>query len=107
MSAAKLVYADESGQIYDHPHLEMAGVSGGTWQRVDDSCLIVLPPGSELFLLPERFPVGYDRKKQRFVRLVEDPNDDTREVQAVAAFMAPAHTQILTAVYQRAQNAPV
>ena len=107
MSAAKLVYADESGQIYDHPQLEMAGVSGGAWQRVDDSCLIVLPPGSELFLLPERFPVGYDRKKQRFVRLVEDPNDDTREVQAVAAFMAPAHTQILTAVYQRAQNAPV
>ncbi len=107
MSTAKLVYADESGQIYDHPHLEMAGVSGGSWQRVDDSCLIVLPPGSELFLLPKRFPVGYDRKKERFVRLAKDPNDATREVQAVAAFMAPAHTQILTAAYQSAQNAPV
>lgn len=107
MSVAKLVYADESGQIYEHPHLEMAGVSGGTWQRVDDSCLIILPPGSELFLLPQRFPVGYDRTKKRFIRLVKDPNDNTREVQAVAAFMAPAHTQVLTAVYQRAQNAPV
>jgi pyruvate-formate lyase-activating enzyme len=107
MSAARLVYADEAGQIYDHPYLEMAGMSGGTWQRVDASYLIPLPRGSELFLMPERFPVGYDRKKQRFVRLEQDPHDHMGKVQAVAAFMAPAHTQILTAAYQRTQNAPV
>jgi wyosine [tRNA(Phe)-imidazoG37] synthetase (radical SAM superfamily) len=107
MTTARLVYADDSGQIYDHPNLEMAGASGGTWQRLDDSYLIPLPPGSEFFLLPDRLPVGYDRYKKRFVRLEKDPNNHRRKVQAVAAFMAPAHTQILSAAYQSEQNAPV
>lgn len=107
MTTARLVYADDSGQIYDHPNLEMAGASGGTWQRVDDSYLIPLPPGSELFLLPDRLPVGYDGNKKRFVRLEKDPNNHRRKVQAVAAFMAPAHTQLLTAAYKNKPNAPL
>jgi wyosine [tRNA(Phe)-imidazoG37] synthetase (radical SAM superfamily) len=107
MTTAKVVYSDDSGQIYDHPYLEMAGSSGGSWQRVDDTFLIPLPPGSELFLLPERIPVGYDHNKQGFVELAADPHDPQREVQAVAAFMAPAHTQLLTAAYQKKQNAPL
>ncbi len=107
MTDARMVYADQSGQIYDHPYLEMAGMSGGAWQRVDNSYLIPLPPGSELFLLPDRVPVGYDRTKQRFVRLDRDPTDPMQKVQAVAAFMAPAHTQILTAAYQRREKAQV
>ncbi len=64
MKTARLVYADESGQLYDHPYLEMAGSSGGRWKEVEDDILIPLPPGSELFLLPDRMPVGYDRKKK-------------------------------------------
>ena len=107
MTTARLVYADESGQLYDHPYLEMAGSSGGSWTRVEDDLLIPLPPGSELFLLPRRLPVGYDRKKGQFVRLEEGPYTSQSKVQAVAAFMAPAHTQILTAAYHSEQNAPV
>ncbi|MDH3801039.1 MAG: radical SAM protein [Deltaproteobacteria bacterium] len=107
MTTAKLVYADDSGQIYDHPYLEMAGSSGGSWQRVDDTFLIPLPPGSELFLLPDRVPVGYDRDNQRFAKLGEISLDPGQTVQAVAAFMAPAHTQILTAAYHSEDNAPV
>jgi pyruvate-formate lyase-activating enzyme len=107
MTSARLVYADESGQLYDHPYLEMAGSSGGRWAEVEDDILIPLPAGSELFLLPHRFPVGYDRKKKRFVRLGVDPHNPQKKVQAVAAFMAPAHTQTLTAAYHSEQNAPV
>lgn len=107
MTTARLVYADESGQLYDHPYLEMAGSSGGRWTRVEDDILIPLPPGSELFLLPHRVPVGYDRKKKRFVRLGENPHNPQGRVQAVAAFMAPAHTQILTAAYRSEQGASV
>ena len=107
MTTAKLVYADDSGQIYDHPYLEMAGSSGGSWRQVDESFLIPLPPGSELFLLPDRVPVGYDRDRQRFAKLEENPLDPGKKVRAVAAFMAPAHTQILTAAYHSEANAPV
>jgi hypothetical protein len=90
MTTAKLVYADDSGQIYDHPYLEMAGSSGGSWQRVDDTFLVPLPPGSELFLLLDRVPVGYDRDNQRFAKLGESSLDPGQAVKAVAAFMAPA-----------------
>ena len=107
MTTARLVYADESGQMYDHPYLEMAGSSGGSWTKIEDDVLIPLPPGSELFLLPLRLPVGYERKKKRFVKLEEDPHNSQSKVQAVAAFMAPAHTQILTAAYHSEQNAPI
>lgn len=107
MTTAKLVYADDSGQIYDHPYLEMAGSSGGNWQQVDEGYLVPLPPGSELFLLPERVPVGYDRGNQQFVGLQEDPLNPGGRVRAVAAFMAPAHTQILTAAYLSEDKAPV
>jgi pyruvate-formate lyase-activating enzyme len=107
MGAAKLVYADESGRIFDHPFLEMAGSSAGKRQRVYESCLIPLPSGSELFLLPGRLPVGYDSRLKRFVVLTEDPYRSNGKVQALAAFMAPAYTQILSAAYESDRDAPV
>jgi wyosine [tRNA(Phe)-imidazoG37] synthetase (radical SAM superfamily) len=107
MTTARLVYANESGQIFDHPHLEMAGSSGGSWKQVEDDILIPLPPGSELFLLPHRIPVGYDRTKKRFVKLGEDPHNPQSKPQAVAAFMAPAHAQILTAAFHSEQKAAI
>jgi wyosine [tRNA(Phe)-imidazoG37] synthetase (radical SAM superfamily) len=107
MTTARLVYANESGQMFDHPYLEMAGSSGGRWKQVEDDILIPLPPGSELFLLPHRIPVGYDRKKKRFVKLGEDPHNPQSKAQAVAAFMAPAHTQILSAAYHSKQKTPI
>jgi len=107
MTTAHLIYADKSGQIYDHPYLEMAGSSGGKYRRVEADFLIPLPAGSELFLLPDRIPVGYDRNKRRFDRLLEDPYNPNHKVHAVAAFMAPAHTQILTAAYESKSDAPV
>ena len=107
MTHARLIYADAAGQIYDHPYLEMAGASATTWKRIDDDHLIPLPPGSDLFLLPDRYPVGYDPEKGRFVALDKDPNNSRMNVQAVAAFMAPAHTQILTAAYRKEKKAQV
>jgi len=107
MTAAKLVFADESGQIFDHPRLEMAGASAGTWVRVEGSALIPLPPGSELFVLPGRLPVGYDPRRRRLEAVEANPYTPRGRVQAVAAFMAPAYTQILGAAYQSERNAPV
>jgi wyosine [tRNA(Phe)-imidazoG37] synthetase (radical SAM superfamily) len=104
---AALVFADESGRIFDHPYLEMTGASGGSWQRVEEDGLIPLPSGSELFVLPGRVPVGYDRTLDRFQVVGEDPYAPGGKIQAVAAFMAPAYTQILSASYEQKENAPV
>jgi pyruvate-formate lyase-activating enzyme len=107
MAGARLVFADESGQIFDHPSLEMAGASAGTWERVEGGALIPLPPGSELFVLPGRLPVGYDPECGRFEVVGENPYGAGGKIRAVAAFMAPAHTQILAAAYQSERDAPV
>jgi pyruvate-formate lyase-activating enzyme len=66
-----------------------------------------LPEGSELFLLPDRFPIGYNPAAKRFQVLSADPWNPYRKTQAVAAFMAPAHTQIYSAAYETLTQAPL
>jgi pyruvate-formate lyase-activating enzyme len=102
-----LVYADAKGNIFDWPELEMAGRSGAKWRRPEPDEWIPLPGGSELFLLPARLPIGYNPSRKRFEPLSRDPYDDSHAVQAVAAFMAPAHTQIYSAAYQTLPDAPL
>ena len=64
-----------------------------------------LPQGSELFLLPDRLPVGITRSGD-FEVLEYDPQNPGKRVCAVAAFMAPAHTATFSAAYQTLPNAP-
>lgn len=103
-----LVYADSEGRIYDLPGLKMAGRSGRVLHPVDLKDLIPLPQGSELFVLPDRLPVGWDQDRDDMVVLDKDPADAKRNVGAVAAFMAPAYTQTaLAAFYRSGLDIPV
>lgn len=99
-----LVFADSSGRILDLPEMEALGSSAGRWVRPDPEDWIPLPPGSELFLLPGRAPVGYDPRKRRFEVVTDTPYG---EISAVAAFTAPAYTQSFSAAYRSRQDAPV
>lgn len=102
-----LVYADADGNIIDWPALEMAGTSGRAYQRPGTGELIPLPPGSELFLLPERLPVGFNPAKREFEVLSTDPFNPAKSVRAVAAFIAPAHTQLYSTAYKSLPAAPL
>ena len=104
--ATKLVYADSQGQIFNHPYLLLTGRSGREFYRLADQDLIPLPPGSDLFVLPGRRPVGYDSRRRRFVTAGDDRALDA-STQAVAAFMAPAHTMAYLAAYKTLPDAPV
>ena len=99
-SLPSLVYCDQSGNIRDFPDLGMAGMAHGRYLVPDLEDLIELPPGSELFTLPDRLPVGIDRASGEPNLLTEDPRFPGRRVFGAAAFMAPAHTSTLTAAYQ-------
>ncbi len=107
MDRPRLLYATEEGKIFDHPELEMVGGSAGELHTLRESELIPLPPGSELFLLPNRLPIGFNRRTHTFEILEADPLTPSKRVHAVAAFMAPAHTQTLSAAYHRMPAAPV
>ena len=101
-----LLYADARGNILDCPDLEAVGSAAGRWQRLPAGEWLALPQGSELFLLPGRLPVGYNPSTGKFQVLDRDPRDG-EPVSAVAAFLAPAHTQLSSAAYVRAGEAPL
>ncbi|MDH4321959.1 MAG: radical SAM protein [Desulfobulbaceae bacterium] len=105
-----LVYANQHGEIKDFPELEMAGRSGSHYLRPDPLDLIPLPEGSELFVLPGRKPVGFEPGSDEPSLLADNPHDPDEEIQAVAAFMAPAHTAVHTAAFVKnvdAQTLPL
>ena len=104
--AARLVYADSQGRIFNHPYLHLAGRSGREFYRISDQDLIPLPPGSDLFVLPGRRALGYDSRQRRFVTAGEGPGL-ADAAQAVAAFMAPAHTMNFLPAYKTLPGAPV
>jgi wyosine [tRNA(Phe)-imidazoG37] synthetase (radical SAM superfamily) len=101
-----LVLADRRGEISDFPSLTMAGMSNGRYLQPDLHDLIPLPEGSELFVMPGRLPVGFDPDKAEPLLIAEHPLIPDEPVQAVAAFMAPAHTAILNCAYLTQKNAP-
>ena len=97
-----LVYAEEGGTICDFPDLAMAGSANGLHFQPELEDLIPLPEGSELFTLPDRKPIGTDPLSREPLLLEKSP--EGKDVRAVAAFMAPAHTAVYSASYQAEAN---
>ncbi len=104
-----LVYANQKGEIKNFPEIHMVGRSGNFNFKPALEDLIPLPEGSELFLLPDRLPIGISPENDSPVLLDHDPDAPGEIIQAVAAFMAPAHTAIHTAAYEpvRSDLAPL
>ncbi len=102
-----LLIANKDGTILDFPELKMSGMSNGEYLQPALEDLIPLPEGSELFALPGRLPVGWDAVTNEPVLVNENPYKSDEPVQAVAAFMAPAHTAILTSSFQEQADAPL
>lgn len=102
-----LIFANSRGEILDYDGLDMAGAGGNNFFLPEKTELIELPEGSELFVLPNRLPVGMDPETGEPALLDRNPYDPEDEISAVAAFMAPAHTAILSAAYQSTDKAPL
>lgn len=85
-----MLYADGSGQVYEHPYYRMVGFSGATPVIVRDEDLIQLPEFSKLFFFPNCPPIGLDPStgKHRIVPQVEI-HGATTQCNAVAAFLEP------------------
>jgi pyruvate-formate lyase-activating enzyme len=92
-----MVFADASGNVYDHPDLLMLVRRGRelTLPRPDE--LIPLPEGSDLYLLPGRHALGLDP---------ETGKAEAMEERAVAAFVCPSYTLSASAAYLPDADAP-
>ncbi len=102
-----LLFADQQGNITEYDGLLMAGASGENFSLPETEDLIPLPEGSELFALPGRVPVGIEKDSGEASLLTDHPYESGKPLQAVAAFLAPAHTAIYTSGYQTLPNAPM
>ncbi|MBU0480274.1 MAG: radical SAM protein [Proteobacteria bacterium] len=79
----------------------MGGRSAHSFFRPALTDLIPLPEGSELFVLEDRYPVGFAPDESEPCHLEDDPVSPGNPVQAVAAFMVPAHTAIYSAAFEK------
>ncbi|HEY6000130.1 MAG TPA: radical SAM protein [bacterium] len=92
------VAADAAGHIVDVPGQAALGRVGDTLAPLEAAACIGLPPGSELFLLPGREPLAADARTGAAGAIAG--------ATAVAAFLAPAHTQLATAAFRTFRGAP-
>ncbi|PKP05263.1 MAG: radical SAM protein [Bacteroidetes bacterium HGW-Bacteroidetes-6] len=95
----KLLYARDDGNFFDHPHLETMGRSGNDIVRLQPSDFILLPDGSDIYLLKGHSPIGFNKRTGR--------PEVLRNHTAISAFIAPAHTQTYLAASQQKKDAGI
>jgi len=100
-----LVFADAEGRVMDFPDLAMVARSGDYLLPAAKEEVIPLPEGSQLYVLPERMPVGLDRKTGEVVVLESNPYEASSPVSAVAVFLPAAYTQTYLAAWERSHRA--
>jgi pyruvate-formate lyase-activating enzyme len=98
LGALTLVAADPSGRIVDLPGFSALGRAGDALLALERGACVPLPAGSELFLLPGREPLGLDARTGGLAAVAG--------ATAIAAFLAPAHTQLFTPAYRTREGAP-
>jgi wyosine [tRNA(Phe)-imidazoG37] synthetase (radical SAM superfamily) len=104
----QLVLSDPEGKIFGHPYLKTAGRSGDRFVLTPPSELIPLPPGSQLFTMPGRIPVGWDGEDGSFTPS-EKVRIGKRELTctAVAAFLPPGYVRTLLPATQSKSKGPI
>jgi len=98
-----LVVASPEGEIVDVPDLAAAVRWGSKEASPDSSEWTALPEGSDLYLMPGRLPIGYDRRTGE--RIVVSEYEGV-PVTAVSAFVAPAYTIFYNSAYETLEEAP-
>lgn len=104
----QLVFSDSEGNLFDHPYLKLSGRSGDKFLLPHPSELVPLPPGSELFIMPGRVPIGWDEEKESFIPF-ERVKIGKRELTciAVAAFLPPGYVRTLLPATRLEPKAPI
>jgi len=92
-----LVYADQQGNLFDHPDFVALGRSGDMIVEIMEDELIPLPEGATLVSLPFTKPIGIDSDTGE-MRIV--PGD----VQAVGALMPQGFTRLCLPGYVKADK---
>lgn len=89
-----MIFADQDGNIYDHPYYRLAGNTGSSTVRVELDDLIELPEFSKFFYIPDCPPLGLDPETGQFKIVPHFEIEGKRvECRAVAAFPEPGYVR--------------
>lgn len=94
-----LLVADSGGRIFEDKSLRIIAREGHFLRIPSPDEFMELPPGSDLFFLPEHIPYGLNPKTGNI--------ELSQKGFAVAAFVAPAHTTLALPAWKKLPNAPV
>ncbi|MCX5779561.1 MAG: radical SAM protein, partial [Firmicutes bacterium] len=96
------LYANDNGEVREHPQWSMLGRSGMEWVEPEREEMIPLPRGASLIALPRQVPVALIGDQVKTVGF----HADGRAVQAVAALLPQGFTRTLLPAYvsPQAQN---
>ncbi|MCX7765685.1 MAG: radical SAM protein [Candidatus Sumerlaeia bacterium] len=101
-TAPSVVVATEEGEIFDIPELAMAGRSGYEFILPGADELVPMPAGSELYHLPDRVAVGFDRRTGALKTITRF---NGKKVLPVSVFVAPAFTLFYLSAFMRTPDA--
>lgn len=94
-----LVFTDASDEVMEHPFYRMAVFDGERVRAPREDELRPLPPGSDLFLLPGRAPVGLN------------PDTGGPEIlggmEAISGFASPSFLRLTHPAYSAGEDAPM
>ncbi len=100
-----LIFADSKGNIMDFEPLAMAGRSWDYIEPVEHDDIIPMPEGSLLYVLPDRYPMGFDRQTGELVVLDENPFEPATPAFAVSVFLPAAYSQTYIAAWDKEDGA--
>jgi pyruvate-formate lyase-activating enzyme len=90
------VVADDKGEVFEHPEMLLAGMSGDAVVRPKAAELIPLPEGSRLFTIPGAPAIGFDPKSGKATVADRLPKRwGGGRIQAVSTFLTPGFTRTL------------
>ena len=92
-----LVYADQSGRVYDHPELGALGRSGDMITEILEDELIPLPDGATLVSLPYSRPIGFNERTGKMEPL-------NGPFSAVGALLPQGYTRLLLPGYVKTER---
>ncbi len=95
-----LVVSDIRGNLFEIDEYAMLARSGESFVIPDKGSLIDLPYGSDLHMLPDRYPVGINRRNGNVVTLKKYRGS---KIFAASAFLPPAYTALYLAAYESAE----
>ncbi len=101
-SLPSLVVSDAKGNLFDLPEYGLVVRRGSAFNLPDPKEIIPLPPGSDLHRLPDRHPIGVDRKTGKITAL---KTYQGMRIFAASAFLAPAHTALALTAYKKRRQA--